>query len=406
MRKMVLSLSRSCLLVIFTALLPPVSFAQVICDPGIYVRQITVNDSVAEISVTTTLANPGSVKRSFVIRCGIWDKREFLTRDIRTVTLQSRDTMGVIQDLDFGMPELWDGTRHPFLYRIIIEIIENGKIIETKNLPLGLRKFGFDFENRFFLNNSLRPLNGVVVNDTAEYPENTGQLFLLKKQLKQVCLSGANAVFLPVRLRSSSVFSLCDSLGLIVWGIAGENDPGEIKTKMITDYIRQNCNHPSILFWSYGKWKYMGRGRLVHTDTINTEGPGKFTELAKMEDPDRLTFHENDAWWIPYDSIDERPDPDRVFRYKARWSEEPVIHIEGKKDTVDQDVVRKIVVCSNIYDPQLELNGNIVDERNEGSVPTEFHWDNVVLNKGMNRIRVYVRKKGVMAEDHWNVIVK
>ena len=81
-----------------------VSYGQISGKPGIYIRQKIVNDSVADISVTTTLENLSGKKKIVEIRCGIWDNREFITRDIRNVKLDTSGAVSVTQDLDFGMP--------------------------------------------------------------------------------------------------------------------------------------------------------------------------------------------------------------------------------------------------------------------------------------------------------------
>ena len=379
-----------------------VSYGQINGKPGIYIRQKIVNDSVAEISVTTTLENLSGKKKIVEIRCGIWDNKEFITRDIRNVKLGTSGAVSVTQDLDFGMPELWNGHKHPFLYKIILEVIENGKILAAAYQPLGLRKFGFDKGNRFFLNDKVFPLYGVYFQNKANYPDNQDRYKQLKRQLENVCLSGANAVFLPNQLQTDFAYSLCDSLGLIVWGSFNKNIINENETRNIIDFIRQNYNHPSIFFWSFGSWTRQDKSPLSPVDTFECEQLEIFTDLINKEDPGRLTFHESDVWWIPYDSIDGSQNYDRLHWYKARWSEEPVIYIAGKKDTVNQDVLKRIVVYCNLYDPVLEVNGNIINDRKDGSSEIDFSWENVGLKKGINKVRVFARRRGKQIEDTWN----
>ncbi len=390
----------------FSLVLSIVSYGQISGKPGIYIRQKIVNDSIAEISVTTNLENRSGKKKTVELRCGIWDHQEFIARDIRNVELNTSGVTSVKQDLTFGMPELWNGPKHPFLYKIILEVLENGKILETRYLPLGLRKFGFDKDSRFILNNKDFPLYGVYFDDTTIYPDNNELFKQLKRQLENVCLSGANAVYLPWQLQTDFAYALCDSIGLIVWGSFNQNITSEATNRNIIDFISQNYNHPSIFFWSFGNWSYQDKDLLTNVDTIGCGQRERFTDLIKKEDPGRMTFHESNVWWIPYDSIDSGRNDDRLHWYRARWSEDPVIFIAGKSDTVNQDVLKRIVVYCNLYDPLLEVNGKIINDRKDGSSEIDFYWENIGLKKGMNRVRVFARRRGKQIEDTWNFELK
>ena len=383
-----------------------ISQGQNIGESGVYIRQNVVNDSIAKISVTTNLENKSNKRKTVVVRCGIWNNKEFITRDIQNVEINASAIVSVKQYLGFGMPELWSGPRHPFLYKLILEVMENGKITDSGIFPLGLRKFSFDSNNRFFLNHVTIPLYGVYLDDNDGYDDPAGHYQKLKDMLGNICYSGANAVFLPDKLQKDIVYSLCDSLGLIVWANFRNNLKMENGNTVKASFIHQNSNHPSIFFWSFGTWKWHDNRTLTADEAAGNEQLLEFSGLINKEDPERLTFHLNDVWWIPYDSIDKNQNIDRLHWYKSRWSEEPVIFIAGKKDTLDNDVLKKIWIYTNVYDPQLEVNGTIMDDRKEGTSEIEFSWENIILKKGMNRIRVFASKRGKKTEDTWLVIVR
>ena len=294
--------------------------------PEIYIHQNVVNDSIARISVTTTLYNQMGKNRSLEIRCGIWDNREFITRAIQKVELESSGKVSVTEDLEFGMPVLWNGTLRPYLYKLKVEVLESGKILESVTQPLGLRKFGFDKDDKFILNNKEFPLYGVYP-DWNENSASSGSYQRLKKLLQNICFSGANCVCLPPPLQTDAAYSLCDSLGLIVW-----SDPVQA------------------------------------------------------------------AWWIPYDSIDRNRDEDHFHWYKTRWTQKPIMYIAGKKDTMTGELPVKIVVYCNVMNPDLEVNGNRVNIREDGATYIEYVWKNVILREGMNTIRATASKKGIRTQ--------
>ncbi len=403
---MKIQVSPATFIAFFSLFISFASFSQISGKPGVYIRQMVVNDSIAKISITTNLENHSGKRKTVELRCSIWDNKEFITRDIRLVELESSVTVSVTQDLDFGMPELWNGPEHPFLYKVIVEVKENGKILGFVTQPLGLRKFGFDNDNRFVLNNKIFPLLGVYFDDTTNNPDDPDGYLKLKIQLQNVCSSGANTIYLPSQLQKDQAYSLCDSLGLILWGTMNTNITNETGTRNITDFIHQNYNHPSIFFWSLKNRNRQHKSQLFISEKTGCEQFERLTDVVKKEDPGRLTFHESDVWLIPFDSIDRNRNDDRFHWYKARWSAEPSIYIPGKKDTVHKDTLKKLISYCNLDDPELEVNGSTINDRKDGTSVIDFYWEKVGLKKGMNNVRVFARKRGKQIEDTWYFEVK
>src|SRR5262249_59516141 len=100
---------------------------------------------------------------------------------------------------------------------------------------------------------------------------------------------GATAVRLAHYQHNQHVYDLTDRLGFVVWAeipnIDSVNLDGYLDTtqNQLRELIRQNYNHPSIVFWSVGNELGAGGGP-DPTPTVQA-----LNTLAKAEDPSRLT---------------------------------------------------------------------------------------------------------------------
>src|SRR6202040_4147093 len=100
---------------------------------------------------------------------------------------------------------------------------------------------------------------------------------------------GATVLRLAHYQHSPHTYDLTDRLGLVVWAetpvVNRINTAPEFAAnaqQQLTELIRQNYNHPSIVFWSVGN------------ETLLRPGPSpdsliaSLTALVQTEDPDRI----------------------------------------------------------------------------------------------------------------------
>ena len=105
---------------------------------------------------------------------------------------------------------------------------------------------------------------------------------------------GANGIRLAHYQHSEFFYALSDSLGMTVWAeipFVGSNQDGysdsdefrKNSKQQLQELIRQNFNHPSILFW--GIYNEIG----MDNDPVLTAIIDDLQKLAKVEDPTRKT---------------------------------------------------------------------------------------------------------------------
>lgn len=91
----------------------------------------------------------------------------------------------------------------------------------------------------------------------------------------------------------------------------------------------------------------------------------------------------NDKGLVTYDRKIKK---DAFYYYKSLWSEEPVVHITGKRDIARNDSLTHIKVYSNCDHIVLKVNGK--DCGNPLKNDNIYIWENVMLKKGENQINV------------------
>ena len=160
-------------------------------------------------------------------------------------------------------PELWS-TERPYIYKVRTQVKIGNKIVDEYYTNTGVRSFEFNPQKGFFLNGKSMKINGVcqhhdmgclgaAVNEDALY-----------RQLKMLRDMGANAIRCSHNPPAPELLNMCDTMGLIVMDESFDmwhrrktrNDYArffdEWAERDLTDMVRRDRNHPSIIMWSIG----------------------------------------------------------------------------------------------------------------------------------------------------------
>lgn len=181
--------------------------------------------------------------------------------NVRLAAGASRQT--VSQSITLRKPELWSVER-PYIYKVRTRVEVGGKVVDEHYTNTGVRSFRFDARKGFFLNGKNMKINGVcqhhdmgclgaAVNEDALY-----------RQLRMLRDMGANAVRCSHNPPAPELLNMCDTMGLIVMDESFDmwhrrktkNDYARFFDKWaerdLTDLVRRDRNHPSIIMWSIG----------------------------------------------------------------------------------------------------------------------------------------------------------
>lgn len=237
------------LLVLNRLAISPLDFA----SSGVYVKQITVTDEAAEIEVTTLVRNTDSAERNAEVTAMIADRDGRQVASLTTgQAFPAGQTTPVVQRIRIANPHLWNGRQDPYLYTLRV-----GAGDDQVAVPLGLRYFRFDPDQGFFLNGKRFALHGV--NRHQDFAGKGWAITAAEMQtdLDLILEMGCTGVRLAHYQHSPAFYELCDKAGLVVWAelaLVNQIDLSPsftaVTKQQLTELIKQNLNHPSIMMWS------------------------------------------------------------------------------------------------------------------------------------------------------------
>ena len=264
-------------------------------SPGVYIKQVAVSPEQAELEITTKLDNAYPTAKQAMIRCVISDRNGKSVQALQSdVALGAGASTDIVQRVTLANPHLWDGRRDPYLYQVAVEIRDGNRLSDRVEQPLGLRWFRVDPDHGFFLNGHPYALHGVnrhqdrLDKGWAIGPAEHDEDFRLIEEL------GCTAVRLAHYQHAQHFYDLCDRDGMVVWAelplvnaIGATPTFAENARTQLTELIKQNFNHPSIVCW--------GLFNELHSKASWNDAPAQWdlvpdlNKLAKQLDPTRLT---------------------------------------------------------------------------------------------------------------------
>lgn len=225
---------------------------------------VHVTAAAGEFTVQTKILALSDAEETVTVRQSLFNEaNERLAQTEKDILLRGKKSVEETQSITAANLKAWD-VDAPHLYRILTEIICDGKVMDSCETKTGIRSIAFEAKKGFLLNG--RPLKlkggcvhhdcgilGAAAHDRAEWRKAE----ILKK-------NGYNAVRCAHNPPSPAFLDACDALGLLVIDEAFDcwNEP-----KMTNDYsiffpycwkedlasmILRDRNHPSIILWSIG----------------------------------------------------------------------------------------------------------------------------------------------------------
>ncbi|HCT78202.1 MAG TPA: beta-galactosidase [Micromonosporaceae bacterium] len=261
--------------------------------PGVYLRQRTVTATSATVDITTKIWNNFTTSRSVSVRTVITDGARNVVFDATTApqTVAGNTAHQTVQTATIANPRRWQGKADPYLYTAHVEIRASGVVADVVSEPLGLRSFAVDANNGFSLNGQRLQLRGVnrhqdrlgqgwAVSDASH----TNDFDLMDEM-------GVNALRTAHYQQDQKVFSLADERGYVVWTeiplVNSITDSAAFRanaSQQLRELIKQNYNHPSIIFWGTGNEQRT-------SDTATNALLDTLNGIVQSEDPDRLSTY-------------------------------------------------------------------------------------------------------------------
>ncbi|HXU00738.1 MAG TPA: glycoside hydrolase family 2 TIM barrel-domain containing protein, partial [Polyangia bacterium] len=197
----------------------------------------------------------------------------------------------ILSVMGFPDPHLWNGVADPYLYTVYAEVRVGGAVTDVVAVPFGFRSFSVDAAQGFSLNGQYLDLHGVnrhqdrlnmgwAIGD-AQHDED---MALIREM-------GANFVRLSHYEHAEHFHDLADRAGIVLWAeipLVNENtnsvDFINNAVQQMTELIRQNYNHPSVVFWGIGNEQRSD-------DNVTNNLLTALNTLVHQEDPYRLSTY-------------------------------------------------------------------------------------------------------------------
>lgn len=282
--------------------LSPVAISPIIsASPGVFLKETEVSRESAHVDATVMASNSTAGTVRPVVRISIFDSNGKLAATAsEEVPVQPGETAPVTLPMRINHPHLWNGTADPYLYRAVADVLQDGKVVDSVEQPLGLRFFRVDAATGFSLNGRPYALHGVnrhqdrLDKGWAISPSDMTQDVDLISKMGATCLRTAHYQ------QADHLYSLCDRQGIVVWTelcmVNSVRRTAAFRNnamQQLVELIKQNYNHPSICFWSLWNEITFEGGKKPSQDDLAFLS--SLNDMAKRLDPTRLTTGANNS---------------------------------------------------------------------------------------------------------------
>lgn len=159
-------------------------------------------------------------------------------------------------------PQLWSPDS-PYLYTVEAVVEEDGTVIDSISDMIGLRTIEYGTEFGFKLNGEKVFLTGIANHHDMGAVGVAAYDKAIERQMRQLKAFGYNAIRCSHNPYSEGFYRAADKIGLLVvdelidkwsdkdyWG--GRKPFMQIWPELITEWVKRDRNHPSVVLWSLG----------------------------------------------------------------------------------------------------------------------------------------------------------
>jgi len=244
---------------------------------GTFVSTPTVTAAAATVRIETTVRNGSERPRQYALRAEALDPEG---RVVATVDGPARSAAAGADDQAvltavLPQPQFWSPDA-PALYTLRTEIREGDAIVDATETPFGVRTLRFDPDTGFALNGTPMKLQGVCLHHDAGPLGAAVPAAVWERRLRALKEIGVNAIRTSHNPPAPEFLDLCDRLGFLVmdeafdeytptkkkwvdgWNVGEPGRAGygeffvEWGVRDVSDMVRRDRNHPSIILWSVG----------------------------------------------------------------------------------------------------------------------------------------------------------
>ncbi|MCL2186206.1 MAG: DUF4982 domain-containing protein [Treponema sp.] len=242
---------------------------------GVYVKsELNDKNNIAFISINTEIINKDNLNKIKIKSSVIGKDEEYIAQIINEFDLKNQTLPE--QHIQINNPNLWSAEK-PCLYKFLVQLESNGKIIDEQEIIFGIRKIEIAYNKGMTVNGEKIKLKGVCLHHDCGIAGASHYDEVWKRRLLILKSIGCNAIRTSHNPPSEEFLNLCDEIGFYVidecfdkWKSGYyENHFDDDAQRDLTDFILRDRNHPCIFMWSVG-------------NEVENQGQDSMIEIQKM----------------------------------------------------------------------------------------------------------------------------
>jgi beta-galactosidase len=269
----------------------------------------SINNKTATITVETSLQNQSAVSTTVSVSAHITDRdgKVVARSKDQPVTLpvnKTRTSTSNMQLVGFRPWTLDD----PYLYRVVVEVKANNKLIDRQQFRYGLRTIDIK-PNGVFLNGQHVKLYGVNCHQDHAGVGSALPDYLQYYRIRLLKNMGVNAYRTSHNAPTPELLDACDSLGMLVMDEQRLLNSSPEYMSQFERLIKRDRNRASVFMWSIGNEEGW-----IHTTSVGKRIAQTMIAKQKELDPTRTSTYAADVPNV-YNGVNEVI-PVRSFNYR------------------------------------------------------------------------------------------
>jgi beta-galactosidase len=269
----------------------------------------SIKGNSATISVETSISNETAASGEYSVRSFLntRDGKRVANSREEKITIGAGAAAQIKQSLTISNPLMWN-LDNPYLYRVGVELLRNGKMIDAQQIKFGIRNIEIK-PNGLFLNGK-----HVKILGTNNHQDHAGLGSALPDYLQYYRIGllknmGSNAYRTSHNAPTPELLDACDSLGMLVMSEQRLLNSGPESMNQFERLVIRDRSRASIFMWSIGNEEGW-----IHTNSYGKRIAQTFINKLKLLDPTRTCTYAADVPNV-YNGVNEVI-PVRSFNYR------------------------------------------------------------------------------------------
>lgn len=242
---------------------------------GVFATTKNITQESATIEISTLVENNSGKDQSFDLQNVVYSPDGQPVGEFKTSTnIINDEEKEITHTITVKRPALWSPDE-PNLYKLKTLVFDNKTLVDEVETNIGIRHFTFSSDSGFTLNGESMKFKGVNNHSDLGALGAAINNRVLHRRLQILKEMGCNAIRTAHNPPSDELLNMCDSMGFMVmdeafdewlesWPFGGVKEPqGKVKygyhllfnewaEKDLTELIKRDRNHPSVILWSVG----------------------------------------------------------------------------------------------------------------------------------------------------------